>query len=269
MLPRQHWRRHHQRWCYPSLQDFFSHHLCTQRLERERPECCPSWEVTDKSQQGWQQAGKRAVWLLSCSCSPLAWFTWAHSAPMACGIVQDDTPSDTSQLGVKQQRSPRDTCVVFCCALTDLILLIPEVWGRCTHVSYWILSHGKGCVSYQGGNHWCQVKLLISSFLMNAQASHPGKFALEGDGRFRTEYNPCYQKVIMRANTCLYSFWAGCWAGNTTVQDCPENTENCRISSHLSLKAVELRGAPSALQMCSFLSQTKMQIVFLIDINKQ
>lgn len=30
---------------------------------------------------------------------------------------------------------------------------------------------------------------------------------------------PAYQMVIMRANTCLYSFWAGCWAGHSTVQD--------------------------------------------------
>lgn len=37
-------------------------------------------------------------------------------------------------------------------------------------------------------------------------ATHPAKFALEGDGRFKAGYNPCYQKVIMRANTCLYSF---------------------------------------------------------------
>lgn len=34
--------------------------------------------------------------------------------------------------------------------------------------------------------------------------------ALEGDGRFRTEHNLCYQMAITRANTCLYSFGAGC-----------------------------------------------------------
>lgn len=49
-------------------------------------------------------------------------------------------------------------------------------------------------------------------------ASHPTKFGLEGDGRFSTEYNPHYQIVIMRVNTCLYSFGARCLAGNATVR---------------------------------------------------
>lgn len=142
--------------------------------------------------------------ILSCSCSPLVCSSPGLAVlPWRVKLCRVTLPVPPPSWGSHSSCDGRDVCVLFCWVLPDLIPFIPEFWGHCSHGSYWIPSHGKGCVSYQGGNHRCQGKLLISSFLKNAR--HPGRFALGRDGRFRTEHNPCYQTVIMRANTCLCS----------------------------------------------------------------
>lgn len=197
VLPGQHWRRHHtEMMLFQFTGLLFSSPLCLKTCER-KSRAPLSWGITDKSQQEWmQQAGRGAVGLLS----PLAWLPWAGSAPLVCGAVQ----GDTAEMSVLSS------------AVHSLISSHQSL-GSGDTVPMWVI--GSHCMerdgSYQGGNHWCQTPAQFTS----GECFSSSQVCSEGDGRFRTEHNPCYQMAIMRANTCLYSFWAGCWAGNTTVQD--------------------------------------------------
>lgn len=144
--------------------------------------------------------------LASCDCSPVTLPSSALSAPAVLHCARDP-----AQHAVLHLSAVSSVHIAFCCCndtSSPSSLRFDDTTISNASMSFCVLSNKKAYLNYQRGNNWCQVKVPISLFLMNA--THPAKFAPEGDGRFRTEYNPCYQKIIMRANTCLYSFSARC-----------------------------------------------------------